>query len=140
MYDWDESSEACLAIRDVLDRVGDKWTSLVISGLGSGTRRFSELKREIDGISQRMLTVTLRNLERDGLVSRRIYAEIPPRVEYTLTELGESLLGTVISLVKWSHDHAGDLSRARSEFDRSASASTHPASATQGATPAGPSL
>jgi DNA-binding HxlR family transcriptional regulator len=117
MVDRDESDPACIAIRDVLGQVGDKWSSLVIAALGPGTRRFNELRREVDGISQRMLTVTLRHLERDGLISRRIYAEIPPRVEYTLTELGESLLKVVTELVRWSMDHAWDLHQARAAFD-----------------------
>lgn len=121
----DESDQACIAIRDVLDRIGDKWSSLVIAELGPGTRRFNELRREVDGISQRMLTVTLRHLERDGLVSRRVYAQIPPRVEYTLTELGESVLKVVTEIVQWSLDHAWDLHRARADFDRSSAAHDH---------------
>lgn len=124
MIDHDESDPACIAIRDVLDRVGDKWSSLVIAELGPGTRRFNELRREVDGISQRMLTVTLRHLERDGLITRRIYAEIPPRVEYTLTELGESLLEVLTGLVQWSMDHAWDLHQARAAFDRAGATST----------------
>lgn len=124
--DHDESDQKCIAIRDVLDRIGDKWSSLVIAELGPGTRRFNELRREVDGISQRMLTVTLRHLERDGLVTRRIYAEIPPRVEYTLTELGESLLKVVTEVVQWSMDHAWDLHRARADFDRSSASSDRP--------------
>ena len=124
MVDHDGSDPACIAIRDVLERVGDKWSSLVIAALGPGTRRFNELRREVDGISQRMLTVTLRRLERDGLVRRRIYAEIPPRVEYTLTELGESLLKVVTELVRWSTDHAWDLHQARVAFDRAGAFST----------------
>ncbi len=104
-------------VREVLDRVGDKWSVYVIYLLGDGTRRFSELKRSIDGISQRMLTVTLRGLERDGLVTRTIYPEVPPRVEYTLTALGETLLGTVCSLVDWAEEHRGDIDDARERYD-----------------------
>lgn len=106
--------------------MGDKWSSLVIAALGPGTQRFSEVRRQVDGISQRMLTVTLRHLERDGLISRRIYAEIPPRVEYTLTESGESLLKVVSELVRWSTDHAKDLHHARAAFDRDGAISTRP--------------
>jgi DNA-binding HxlR family transcriptional regulator len=84
--------------REVLDRVGDKWSLLVISLLGERTRRFTELRRSIDGISQRMLTVTLRGLERDGLVTRTVHATVPPRVDYALTPMGRTLLDTVRSL------------------------------------------
>src|SRR5258706_8920757 len=89
-------------VRDVLDTVGDKWSVYVITVLDAGTMRFTELKRAIDGISQRMLTVTLRALERDGLVERTVHAVIPPRVEYRLTPLGASLLGVVGDLMRWS--------------------------------------
>ena len=108
--------EGCLA-RDVLDRVGDKWTVQVIHLLGPGTMRFSELRRSIDGISQRMLTVTLRGLERDGLVVRQVFAVVPPRVEYTLTSLGESLLDIVRALAEWSAGHTSDLAEARRRYD-----------------------
>src|ERR1700683_2351668 len=91
--------------REVLDRVGDKWSVFVISALGSGTKRFSELRREIEGITPRMLTVTLRTLERDGLISRKVYAVVPPRVEYTLTQMGETLLDAVAPLVHWANAH-----------------------------------
>jgi DNA-binding HxlR family transcriptional regulator len=109
--------EGCLA-RDVLDRVGDKWTVQVIHLLGPGTMRFSELRRSVEGISQRMLTVTLRGLERDGLVVRRVFAVVPPRVEYTLTPLGESLLDVVGALVEWSAGHTGDIAEARRRYDQ----------------------
>ena len=109
--------EGCLA-RDVLDRVGDKWTVQVIHLLGQGTLRFSELRRSVDGISQRMLTVTLRGLERDGLVLRQVFAVVPPRVEYTLTPLGESLLDVVGALVEWSAGHTGDIAEARRHYHR----------------------
>src|SRR5258708_7782881 len=85
-------SSRCLAVREVLNRVGDKWSVQVVGLLGRGKMRFSELRRSIEGISQRMLTLTLKNLERDGLITRKAYPTIPPRVEYDLTRLGRSLL------------------------------------------------
>lgn len=101
-------------VRDVLTRVGDKWSLLTILHLGTAdSLRFNELRRNIDGISQRMLTVTLRSLETDGLVNRRVYAEVPPRVEYRLTLLGQSLLGAVIELGKWACVHAPAIALAR---------------------------
>lgn len=106
----------CLA-RDVLARVGDKWSVQVIYRLGGGTRRFSELRRSVDGISQRMLTVTLRGLERDGLVEREVFPEVPPRVEYTLTPLGESLLEVVTALFHWSDGHTHEVAAARAHYD-----------------------
>jgi DNA-binding HxlR family transcriptional regulator len=113
-----DPEDACCTVREVLGRVGDKWSVLTIAKLGTGTHRFSQLRRDVDGISQRMLTVTLRNLERDGLVSRRIYAEVPPRVEYTLTDLGVSLHETILGLVQWSEDHTTEIQRARTHYDR----------------------
>ncbi len=83
-------SGECLAVREVLNRVGDKWSVLVVALLGDGKKRFSELRRTIEGISQRMLTLTLKGLERDGLVTRTMFPTIPPRVEYELTKLGRS--------------------------------------------------
>lgn len=111
-----QAANACL-IREVLDRVGDKWSVHVIHLLGSGTRRFSDLRRGIDGISQRMLTVTLRGLERDGLVTRTVYPVVPPRVDYALTPLGETLLETICSLVAWAEAHTGDVDAARARYD-----------------------
>jgi DNA-binding HxlR family transcriptional regulator len=104
-------------IRRILDRVGDKWTILVIGILDGGTRRFSELRREIEGISQRMLTLTLRQLERDGLVSRTVYPVVPPRVEYRLTELGATLHQSVQSLVTWAAEHRAEVTKARAAYD-----------------------
>jgi DNA-binding HxlR family transcriptional regulator len=93
-------------VRNVLDRVGDKWSILIISILGEcGTLRFNQLNHAIGNISQKMLTVTLKTLEADGLVSRKIYPEIPPKVEYTLTPLGESLLPAFASLITWANDN-----------------------------------
>jgi DNA-binding HxlR family transcriptional regulator len=109
----------CL-IRDVLSRVGDKWSLAVVYELGAGTRRFSELERVIDGISQRMLTVTLRSLARDGLVSRTVFPVVPPRVDYQLTDLGESLLTTVSGLFNWATSHVGDITAARAAYDSAA--------------------
>ena len=111
------SHENCLAIREVLNRVGDKWSVLIVGLLQSGPQRFSELKRTIEGISQRMLTLTLRGLERDGLVSRTQYPTIPPRVDYALTPLGKTLLEPVNALANWSEKHRYDIQGARDRFD-----------------------
>ncbi|MGO1119568.1 winged helix-turn-helix transcriptional regulator [Rhodovibrionaceae bacterium A322] len=105
-------------VRDVLDRIGDKWSFLVITSLASGTLRFGELKREIGDISQRMLTQTLRQLERDGLVSRRVYPVIPPKVEYALTPLGQSLLPPILALIDWSDQTIEEIRAARRSYDR----------------------
>lgn len=111
-------SANCLAMSDVLNRIGDKWSVMVVGILGkSGTLRFNELKRMINGISQRMLTLTLRNLERDGLVTRTIYPEVPPRVEYSLTEMGKTLDGPISSLWDWSSDHHQAILEARAIYD-----------------------
>lgn len=107
---------ACHA-RQILDRVGDKWSLAVIHELGQSTKRFTELRRGIDGISQRMLTAALRGLERDGLVSRTVYPVVPPRVEYRLTDMGRTLLGTVCTLMSWAYDHAEQIDKARAEYD-----------------------
>src|SRR5881296_3566269 len=111
------STEECVSINEVLTRVGDKWSLQVISRLGEGTLRFTELKRSIDGISQRMLTLTLRALERDGLVTRTVFPSIPPRVEYELTQLGRSLLSPVSALAGWAVEHRGAIDGARKTFD-----------------------
>jgi DNA-binding HxlR family transcriptional regulator len=103
--------------RSVLDRVGDKWSLLLIGILEEGPRRFTELLRITPGISRRMLTLTLRNLERDGLVTRTIYAEVPPRVEYAVTELGRTLSAPVLQLAIWAADHQGQILEHRTEFD-----------------------
>ncbi|HEY4244641.1 MAG TPA: helix-turn-helix domain-containing protein [Kofleriaceae bacterium] len=104
-------------MREVLDRVGDKWSVLIVTLLGDGPMRFNELKRAVEGISQRMLTLTLRGLERDGLVTRTVFPEIPPRVEYTLTRLGKSLLRPISALSAWAGAHRGQIQEARSRFD-----------------------
>src|SRR5579875_1289011 len=103
--------------REVLRRVGDKWSVYVIDRLGQGSQRFSELRRGIDGITARMLTVTLRGLERDGLVSRTVHAAVPPRVDYQLTPLGETLLSTIGQLVSWADAHIGEIESARADYD-----------------------
>ena len=104
-------------IRDLLDRLADKWSLLVIELLGSGSRRFTELHREIDEISQRMLTLTLRHLERDGLITRTVHPVVPPRVDYELTELARSLLATIEGLVSWTRAHRDEIAAARSQYD-----------------------
>jgi DNA-binding HxlR family transcriptional regulator len=106
--------------RDVLDRVGDKWSVYVIALLGTGTQRFTHLLRSIDGISQRMLTVTLRGLERDGIVTRKVYPIVPPRVEYTLTPMGQTLLETIVQLMRWADEHATDIDASRIAYDEQA--------------------
>ncbi len=111
----------CMAVREVLNRIGDKWSTLVIVMLGPGPKRFSELLRGIDGISQRMLTLTLRGLERDGLLTRTVTPSIPPRVDYELTALGLALLVPVMGLVQWAQDNRAAMQQAREAFDESVS-------------------
>ena len=103
--------------REVLQRVGDKWSMYVIDLLGQGTMRFSELHRSIDGITARMLTVTLRGLERDGIVTRTIHPVIPPRVEYDLTPMGLTLLDAIGQLVTWADSHLPEISEAQAAYD-----------------------
>lgn len=107
----------CPAVREVLDRVGDKWSVQIVDHLGDGPLRFSDLRRKIENISQRMLTLTLRGLERDGLVTRTVFPEIPPRVEYELTKLGETLLIPISGLAEWAAEHRTSIQDARSTFD-----------------------
>lgn len=102
----------------MLTRIGDKWSVHVIHVLGhEGTLRFNELRNRVDGISQRMLTVTLRGLERDGLVKRTVYPEVPPRVEYSLTSLGSTLRDLVRQLIRWSETHLAQVDAARAKYD-----------------------
>ncbi len=108
---------ACPAVRDVLNRVGDKWSVQIVALLGDGPMRFSELRRSIEGISQRMLTLTLRGLERDGLISRTMFPEIPPRVDYELTKLGNTLLEPIQALAEWAAEHRTSIQDARVKFD-----------------------
>lgn len=110
--------DACTVVREVLTRIGDKWSVLIIVLLGEHTRRFSEIKRQIEGISQRMLTLTLRGLERDGIVERTVFPTVPPRVEYALTPLGRTLLRTLAELAAWANDNRRQIERARAAFDR----------------------
>jgi DNA-binding HxlR family transcriptional regulator len=114
-FQWD-TREDC-QVRQILDRVADKWSLLVIALLENRRLRFTELRREIDGISQRMLTVTLRSLERDGLVKRTVHPVVPPRVEYELTPLGGTLHATIQSLVKWTEAHQEEIAVARAAYD-----------------------
>ena len=113
----DPTDSGCLAAREVLKLVGDKWSVLVVGLLGEGSQRFSELRRSIEGISQRMLTLTLRGLERDGLVTRTVFPTIPPRVDYALTPLGRTLLEPVRALAAWAEAHREELEAARERFD-----------------------
>lgn len=108
----------CVATREILNRVGDKWSVLVVVLLGDGAKRFNEMKRTIGGISQRMLTATLRGLERDGLVKRTVRPATPPQVSYALTKLGQTLLEPVAALAVWAQGHRAEVLRARDTFDR----------------------
>src|SRR6202051_2072393 len=110
----------CRAISDVLARVGDKWSVLVVTRLGAGSLRFNALRRSIGGISQRMLTLTLRGLERDGLVTRTVFPTIPPRVDYALTPLGRDLLEPVSALGDWATRNQAKIARAGEKFDAAA--------------------
>jgi len=109
--------EDCRAVSEVLARVGDKWTVLVVTVLGDGPKRFNELRRALGSISQRMLTLTLRSLERDGLVTRTVHPSIPPRVDYELTKLGHSLLHPVSGLATWARRNRPTIAAARRRFD-----------------------
>ncbi|MGW0485476.1 winged helix-turn-helix transcriptional regulator [Nonomuraea sp. NPDC003214] len=112
---WD-TREDC-EVRQILDRVADKWSLLVIALLDRRSLRFSELRRMIDGVSQRMLTRTLRHLERDGLVSRTVHPTVPPRVDYELTSLGATLHSTIRELVTWTESHQNEIATARAAYD-----------------------
>ena len=112
-----EVAEDCRAVSEVLARVGGKWTVLVVTVLGEGPKRFNELRRALGSISQRMLTLTLRGLERDGLVTRTVFPTIPPRVDYELTTLGHSLLDPVSRLGLWARQNRSAIEAARRRFD-----------------------
>jgi DNA-binding HxlR family transcriptional regulator len=114
----DNRVEVCGAMGDILNRIGDKWSVMVVGHLTRKTMRFNELRHAIGGISQRMLTLTLRNLERDGLVTRTVFPEIPPRVEYQLTELGRTLTGPLDTLWNWAGEHMHSVAEARANYDR----------------------
>jgi len=111
-----ESNPGACPVRQVLDQVGDKWTTLIIMLLDESPARFNALRRAIPDISQRMLTQTLRNLQRDGLVARQVYPTVPPAVEYSLTPLGRSLLGPINVLAQWANENMAEVMRAREAF------------------------
>jgi len=111
------NTEDCRAVSEILQRVGDKWTVLVVGKLGDGPLRFNELRAAVGGISQKMLTTTLRGLERDGFVTRTVFPTIPPRVDYELTDLGRGLSKPVEALGKWAFDHKIEIESARTKFD-----------------------
>ena len=113
----DPTNPVCRTISTLLSRIGDKWTVLVVQTLGEGPKRFNELRREIPSVSQRMLTLTLRNLERDGLVSRTVTPTIPPRVDYALTELGRSLQKPICGLATWAMENVEAIHSAQARFD-----------------------
>jgi len=113
---WDAYNERC-PTRMVLDRIADKWTVLIVGALEEKTKRFGELRREVGGVSQKMLTQTLRGLERDGVVARTVYASVPPKVEYSLTRLGRTLVHILEEIRKWSELNIEDVLKARDDFD-----------------------
>lgn len=114
---WTKTNSNCCPVRELLDRIGDTWSLLTVLNLGSGKQRFSNLKRSVNNISQRMLTQTLRHLERDGLVTRTVYPTNPPAVEYELTELGFSLLDSIRSLIEWAVINQQKIAAAREIYD-----------------------
>lgn len=113
----DNLLDGCEAVRPILVRIGDKWSVLIVMALRDGPRRFNQIRRDIGSISQRMLTLTLRGMERDGLVSRKVHPTTPPRVEYALTDLGHSLRGPVEALGKWAIANEAQIVRAQSLYD-----------------------
>lgn len=115
-YPPDAFAKAC-ASRVVLDRIGDRWTVLVVVALAEGRLRFSELRNRIEGVTPKVLTQTLRALERDGLLTRTVYAEVPPRVEYELTDLGHNLLAPIDAIRIWAEDHAALIVAHRETYD-----------------------
>lgn len=110
-------TEDCRAVADILSRIGDKWTVFVVGRLSEGPARFNEMRREISGISQRMLALTLRGLERDGLVSRTVHPTVPPKVEYALTETGGTLIQILCGLGDWAQENRATIAAARARFD-----------------------
>ena len=120
LYRQDPELTGNCPVRDVLDRIGDKWSVLLVQNLSEGPLRFGVLRRQIGDISQRMLTETLRHLQRDGLISRRVYPTVPPSVEYALTDLGHSLLVPLGQLVAWSAQHHDVVKLSRQQFDTAA--------------------
>ncbi len=117
LADEESDAEVCRQVLQILALIGDKWSILIVGQLCDGSRRFSELHRAVTGISQRMLTLNLRHLERDGLVTRTIHASVPPRVDYALTELGTTLLDAVVALGDWATTHRLDILEHRRQYD-----------------------
>jgi DNA-binding HxlR family transcriptional regulator len=113
-------TQTCRPVTDILSRIGDKWSVMIVMLLGPGPKRFNEIRRAINGISQRMLTLTLRGLERDGLVTRTVTPSIPPRVDYELTELGQSLRSPIDALGEWAFANRDKIDAARARFDQAA--------------------
>lgn len=122
---WNAYQAAC-PTRLMLNRIADKWTVLVLGLLENEAKRFSTLQREIGGISQKMLTQTLRGLERDGLIARTVYPEVPPRVEYTMTPLGSTLVGLLAALRVWSETHMDEVLQAQRDYDQAELAASNP--------------
>ncbi|MEA4908978.1 MAG: helix-turn-helix domain-containing protein [Anaerolineaceae bacterium] len=116
---WNVYQQDC-PTRLALDRIADKWTVLIVGRLSGGTRRFGELRREVSGISPKVLTQKLRELERDGILTRKVYASVPPRVEYTLTPLGKTLIGLLDAVRVWAESHIETMLEAQSTYDRHA--------------------
>jgi DNA-binding HxlR family transcriptional regulator len=118
-------TESCRPVTEILSRIGDKWSVMIVRLLGPGPKRFNEIKRAINGISQRMLTLTLRGLERDGLVTRTVTPSIPPRVDYELTSLGQSLHAPIDALGAWAFANRPEIEASRTRFDAAADRSGH---------------
>jgi DNA-binding HxlR family transcriptional regulator len=110
-------SSDCTAVNDILSTIGDKWTVLIVVTLSKGPMRFNEIRRAVSGISQRMLTLTLRGLERDGFATRTVFPTVPPRVDYALTELGKTLIEPLTAIGTWAIAHQGEVADARANFD-----------------------
>lgn len=120
MTTWDVYNKNC-PTRLVLDRIADKWTVLTVGALAKETKRFSQLQRELDGISQKMLTQTLRGLERDGVIQRQVYPTVPPKVEYSLTSLGRTLITLLENITHWSEDNIERVIEAQQAYDEQSS-------------------
>jgi DNA-binding HxlR family transcriptional regulator len=118
MFVVDKAGERNCPMRELLDRIGDTWTLLIVLNLGAGKQRFSELRRRVNGISQRMLTQTLRHLERDGMLTRTVFPTNPPSVEYELTELGFSMLDAIRALIEWTAANQTEIAAARQAYDQ----------------------
>lgn len=123
IYQGDYDPEIC-PVRHVLKGIADKWTILILAGLKADRQRFSQIRRLVPDVSQRMLTQTLRKLERDGYVTREVTPSIPPRVDYELTDLGRSLVAQLAPLARWANEHREAVGRARAEFDRASGAAS----------------